>query len=179
MSQVKKRAVFLDRDGVINKVIIRHGKSFPPSGIEEFEILPGVHEACLSLRNAGYILVVATNQPDVGRGTMSKDIVEKIHDLLRNELPIDRVEVCYHPGRGESDCDCRKPRPGMLIRASSELDIDLDQSWMVGDRWSDIECGHAAGCKTVLIGDSYGETSNIEADFRAKSLAEVVTIILA
>lgn len=173
-----KRAVFLDRDGVINKVVIRDGVSCPPWSIGEFEILPGVREACATLKKAGYILVVASNQPDVGRGTIPQSAVEGINALMLRDLPIDRVEVCYHPGRGLSNCDCRKPKPGMLLRAASELGLDLSRSWMVGDRPSDIECGHSAGCKTILVGGSSKETPSVEPDFKAKDLLEAVTIIL-
>ena len=97
------------------------------------------------------MLIVATNQPDVGRGTLKPAVVETIHAEMCRQLPLDRVEVCYHPGNGLSDCDCRKPKPGMLRRAARELGIELGQSWMVGDRWRDVDCGHAAGCRTIFI----------------------------
>ena len=115
------RAVFLDRDGVINRPLVHDGKPYPPASLREFEILPDVAEACARLKAAGLLLVVATNQPDVGRGTLSQEAVEAIHNFMLRQLPIDRVDVCYHPGKGESECDCRKPRPGMLTRASREL----------------------------------------------------------
>src|SRR5437870_11850291 len=129
-----KPAVFLDRDGVINRVLVREGKPYPASSLAEFEILPGVAEACRLLNQSGFLLVVATNQPDVGRGTLAKEIVEAMHAKLCAALPIDRVEVCYDPGQGEPS-DFLKPAPGMLLRAAKELEIDLGQSWMVGDRW--------------------------------------------
>jgi D-glycero-D-manno-heptose 1,7-bisphosphate phosphatase len=171
-------AVFLDRDGVINRALTRDGKPYPPSGLHEFEILPGVQEACRQLKAAGFLLVVATNQPDVGRGTLPQAAVEAIHAHLCRLLPIDRVEVCYHPGRGASDCDCRKPRPGMLRRAANDLGIDLARSWMVGDRWRDIACGHAAGCRTIFIDYSYDEEMKQAPDFLCKSLLEAAGIIL-
>ena len=173
-----KRAVFLDRDGVINRSLERDSKPFAPTSLAEFEILPGVPEACAKLKAAGFLLVVATNQPDVGRGTLKKEIVETIHAEMRRRLPIDRVEVCFHPGRGESDCDCRKPRPGMLLRAARELGIDLAQSWMVGDRWRDVDCGHAAGCRTVFIDCGYAEELRQKPDFSAGNLVEAADIIL-
>jgi D-glycero-D-manno-heptose 1,7-bisphosphate phosphatase len=174
-----KRAVFLDRDGVINRALERHGKPYPPTSLGEFEILTGVLEACKKLKAAGFLLVVATNQPDVGRGTLAQEVVEKIHAYMLAQLPIDRVEVCYHPGKGASDCDCRKPKPGMLLRAARELDIDLAQSWMVGDRWRDIDCGHAAGCKTVFIDYGYKEELKQKPDFSARNPGEAADIILA
>jgi len=173
-----KRAVFLDRDGVINQVKVIDGKPFPPVSIDEFIIFPGVEEACRKLKQAGFLLVVATNQPDVGRGTLKREVVERIHTHMSRVLPIDRVEVCYHPGRGDSKCDCRKPQPGMLHRAARELHIDLHQSWMVGDRWRDIDCGHAAGCHTVFIDYGYDEPLKQQPDFRAENLLEATGMIL-
>lgn len=171
-------AVFLDRDGVINRALTRDQKPYPPMSLAEFEILPGVPEACAQLKHAGFLLVVATNQPDVGRGTLDQSLVEEIHAHLRQTLPIDRVEVCYHAGKGASDCDCRKPKPGMLLRAARELGIDLTRSWMVGDRWRDIDCGHAAGCWTVFIDYGYDEALRQLPDFRVKNLTEAAQVIL-
>ena len=175
---MKNRAVFLDRDGVINLAEVIEGKPFPPVTTEEFTILPGVKEACRRLKEAGFLLVVATNQPDVGRGTLKREVVEEIHAYMCGQLPMDRVEVCYHPGQGDSKCDCRKPQPGMLRRAAKELNIDLAASWMVGDRWRDIDCGHAAGCRTVFIDYGYNETLKQQPDFRAGSLLEAADLIL-
>lgn len=172
------RAVFLDRDGVINRALERDGKPYPSSNLSEFEIFPEVPEACRRLKQAGYLLVVATNQPDVGRGTLKQEAVEKIHAEMRLRLPLDRVEVCYHPGKGLSDCECRKPKPGMLLRAARELGIDLGQSWMVGDRWRDVDCGHAAGCRTIFVDRGYIEELKQPPDFRAQNLLEAAVIIL-
>lgn len=171
-------AVFLDRDGVINRALERDGKPYPPTSLAEFEILPGVAEACAKLKQAGFLLVVTTNQPDVGRGTLAQSVVESIHAHMSSVLPIDRVEVCFHPGQGLSDCDCRKPKPGMLLRAARELGIDLTQSWMVGDRWRDVDCGQAAGCRTVFIDYGYNESLRQKPGFKVKDLAEAVEVIL-
>ena len=170
--------VFLDRDGVINRALTRAGKPYPPTSLSEFEILPGVPEACATLKAAGFFLVVATNQPDVGRGTLKQKVVEEIHGFIRRQLPIDRIEVCYHAGKGQSDCDCRKPKPGMLLHAANELGIDLAQSWMVGDRWRDIDCGHAAGCRTILIERGYDEALRQAPYFRAQNLLAAAELIL-
>ena len=174
-----RRAVFLDRDGVINRALVRDGKPYPPTNLDEFEILPNVSEACKKLKESGYMIVVATNQPDVGRGTLLQSRVEEMHNFLLKHLPIDRIEVCYHPGRGLSTCDCRKPLPGMLIRAASELGLNLSESWMVGDRFTDIVCGKSAGCRTILIGGGYNEESQVTPDFRVSNLAEAVAKILS
>jgi len=171
-------AVFLDRDGVINRALVRDGRPYPPSSLAEFEILPGVAEACTKLKEAGFLLVVATNQPDVGRGTMSQETVEALHAHMCRALPLDRVEVCHHPGKGASECDCRKPKPGMLLRAARELNIDLKRSFMVGDRWRDIDCGHAAGCTTILVDHDYHEPLRLPPDHRVKSLADAADVIL-
>ncbi len=173
-----KRAVFLDRDGVINRALERDGKPYPPTSLDEFEILPEVPAACAKLKAAGFLLVVATNQPDVGRGTLPQSTVEVLHEFLQQRLPLDRIEVCYHPGKGQSDCLCRKPKPGMLLEAARALDIALEQSWMVGDRWRDIDCGHAAGCRTILVERGYNEDLRQSPDFRARDLLEAVEIIL-
>jgi len=175
----RARAVFLDRDGVINRALERESKPFPPRNLSEFEILPEVPEACARLKAAGFLLVVATNQPDVGRGTLEKTVVEQIHTYMVSRLPIDRVEACFHPGQGASECDCRKPKPGMLQRAAKELGIDLANSWMVGDRWRDVDCGHAAGCRTIFVDRGYAEELKQMPDFRVKNLLEAAEIILA
>ena len=174
----RARAVFLDRDGVINRALERASKPYPPRTLAEFEILPEVPAACARLKAAGFLLVVVTNQPDVGRGTIKQELVETIHDEMRRRLPIDRVEVCYHPGQGLSDCDCRKPKPGMLRRAAQALGVALEQSWMVGDRWRDVDCGRAAGCKTIFIDRGYAEELRQKPDFSARNLGEAADIIL-
>lgn len=173
-----RQAVFLDRDGVINRALAREGKPYPPTRLEEFEIFPEVFEACAKLKAAGFLLIVATNQPDVGRGTLPQRTVEDIHAFMCRQLPIDRVEVCYHSGRGHPECDCRKPRSGMLLRAARDLGIGLGRSWMVGDRWRDIDCGHAAGCRTIFIDRGYTESLRQSPHFRAHNLLEAANIIL-
>lgn len=174
-----RRAVFLDRDGVINRPLQRNGLPYAPVTLEEFEILPGVAEACGKLKQAGYLLIVATNQPDVGRGTVPQKTVEAIHEFMCRQLPIDRVEVCYHPGHGESECDCRKPKPGMLVRAARDLGIDLARSWMIGDRWRDVDCGKNAGCRTIFIDWHYAEALRAAPDFSVGSLSEAALVVLA
>ena len=175
-----KRAVFLDRDGVINRSIVRDGKPYPPMRAEEFELLPGVAEACARLKAADFLLVVATNQPDVGRGTLARETVEAMHAKMSAALPLDRIEVCYDGGATHGQAsEFRKPAPGMLLRAASDLGIDLRQSWMVGDRWRDIDCGAAAGCHTVFIDLAHDEPLRAQPDFRAGDLPEAAGIILA
>jgi D-glycero-D-manno-heptose 1,7-bisphosphate phosphatase len=178
--QVKMhRCVFLDRDGVINRSITKNGLPFPPMSMADFEILPGVPEACAKLKAAGFLLVLTTNQPDVGRGIVPRELVEAMNAEVLKVVALDRIEVCYHPGRGASDCDCRKPKPGMLLNAAKALGIDLAQSWMVGDRWRDVDCGYAAGCRTVFIEGNYVEKLKQKPDFSARNLTEAADIILS
>ncbi|MDI1318908.1 MAG: HAD-IIIA family hydrolase [bacterium] len=175
----RRPAVFLDRDGTLNASVVRDGLPYAPASVAEFQLLPGVAESCQKLHAAGYVLVVATNQPDVGRGTQTQAAVEAIDDALRALVPeIARIEVCYDPGRGEPS-PRRKPAPGMLLDAAAALDLDLGRSWMIGDRWRDIDAGHAAGCRTVFIDWHYAEALRQTPDFTVRSFAEAAGIILA
>jgi D-glycero-D-manno-heptose 1,7-bisphosphate phosphatase len=175
---LENRAVFLDRDGVINRPLIRDGKSYPPNGLEQFEILPGVPEACRLLKEMGFLLVIATNQPDVGRGTLKREKVEEIHEWLVRQLPIDRAMVCYHAGRRYCQpCDCRKPRPGMLLQAAEDLKIDLAKSYMIGDRWRDVDCGFNAGCTTLFVDWGYQEALKQQPDHWAGDLLGAAKLI--
>jgi D-glycero-D-manno-heptose 1,7-bisphosphate phosphatase len=175
-SDSPRRAVFLDRDGVINRAIVRDGKPCPPSGLAELEILPGVPDALEHLRQAGYLLIVVTNQPDVARGTTPRTVVEDINETLQSRLPLDEFRTCYHDGA--DNCDCRKPRPGSLLAAARAHGIDLGASYMIGDRWRDTEAGQRAGCRTIFIDYGYCESQPEYFDFRAESLAEAARIIL-
>jgi len=171
-----KRAVFLDRDGVINRAFVRDGKSYPPSTLEEVEILPNVASALSRLKLAGFLLIVVTNQPDVATGKTAKHEVDQINNHLTKMLPIDVFCVCYH---SDSDaCSCRKPMPGLLIAAAKKHQIDLKASFMVGDRWRDVEAGGAAGCKTFFLNYGYREKQPDYPDFIVSSLAGAAEIIL-
>jgi D-glycero-D-manno-heptose 1,7-bisphosphate phosphatase len=180
MSRPTHRAVFLDRDGVLNRTYLHEdGKTHPPNGPEETEILPGVPEACLDLRRAGFLLIVVTNQPDVARGTQRQPVVAAIHEKLRQKLSLDEIMVCYHDSA--DNCSCRKPKPGLLMQAAAVWGINLKSSFMVGDRGSDMEAGYAAGCKTVLIRSAplkSEKSGQREPDFQADSLAEAAKWIV-
>src|SRR5580700_6019682 len=136
------RAVFLDRDGVLNRAFLQGGVPSPPRGPDEVEILPGVAEACRLLRRAGYVLIVVTNQPDVARGRQRREVVDAINQVVRRAVDVDDVRVCFHDD--VDACSCRKPAPGLLLEAGREWQIDLSSSFMVGDRWRDIEAGRRA-----------------------------------
>lgn len=172
-------AVFLDRDGTLNLQVVREGKPYPPASADDFSLFPDVPAACTALKSAGYLLIVATNQPDVGRGDQSQAAVEAMHARLLEWVPeIDRIEVCYDPGRGEPSRR-RKPEPGMLIDAAAALGIDLPRSWMIGDRWRDIDCGRRAGVRTILIDFGYREPLREPPEFTVSSFAEAAKIVLA
>jgi D-glycero-D-manno-heptose 1,7-bisphosphate phosphatase len=164
------KAVFLDRDGVINRAVVRNRKPYPPNTLQDLEILPDVTEALNLLKESEFLLIVVTNQPDVGRGTQKRETVEKMHTYLLNQLPLDDIYVCWHGQDGE--CDCRKPLPGMLFQAAQDWQIDLEKSFMIGDRWRDVDIGYAAGCKTIFIDYQYDETLNYKPDYTANSIRD-------
>lgn len=172
---MRRRAVFLDRDGVLNAAVLRDGVPRPPGDVDEVEVLPGVAEACNRLRTAGFELVVVTNQPDIARGTQSEEAVRRINDALLVALPLDEVVVCPHDDADE--CGCRKPKPGMLVDAAKRRGIDLATSFMVGDRWRDVEAGLRAGCRTIFVDRGYDERS-VQPDASVSDLGEAAVWIL-
>jgi D-glycero-D-manno-heptose 1,7-bisphosphate phosphatase len=178
--EIARRAVFLDRDGVLNRPLVREGRPYPPARVEDFEIYEDVSAGCEQLDSAGFLLVVVTNQPDVNRGTQRREIVEAMHHkMLATLSQIARIEVCWHAGKRWADpCNCRKPQPGMVVRAAEALDIDLDRSFLIGDRWRDVDCGRAAGCRTVFIDRGYSETLRSPPDWTVKTFAQAVDVIL-
>jgi len=172
-----KKAVFFDRDGVLAQSLLRDGKPYAARTLEEFEILPESGDVIPRLAEAGFQLVVFTNQPDVGNGLVEHSVIEEMNRILQQTLPLTAIKVCYHsPAEG---CPCRKPKPGMLIEAAREFNLDLSQSYVVGDRKSDIEAGNAAGCFTIFIDRGYREQSPDNADKKVHSLAEARDLILA
>lgn len=172
------RAVFLDRDGVLNRAIIRGGKPYPPANLGELEILPDVPDALAALKRCGFLLLVVTNQPDVARGSQQRAVVESIHEALRTALPIDDFFVCYHDD-GDA-CSCRKPKPGLLLQAGGRYRLDLNSSYLIGDRWRDIEAGQAAGCSAVWINRGYAEREPFQAPaMQVKSCMEAARWIVA
>ena len=171
------RAVFLDRDGVINPLVRRDSRFYPPARLEEFNLFPGVEEALSRLRSAQYLLIITTNQPDVATGVMTRYNLDKIHDHLQRNLPVDEIKVCCHidPDR----CSCRKPLPGMLLDAARHWSVDLNRSLMVGDRWRDMGAGNSAQCRTILIGEDSLATGRFSPDASARSLVEATDLILS
>ena len=153
-------AVFLDRDGVLNHVVWRDGKPASPRRLDELEIEPEAPGALAALRACGYALFVVTNQPDVVRGRMDAATLEAIHTALAAALPVEEIAACLHDDADA--CACRKPKPGLLLELARRHGLDLSRSWMVGDQDRDIACGHAAGCRAVLIAKPYNSRAGAE-----------------
>ena len=173
----KNKAAFLDRDGVINRAIIRKGRAYSPILLKDFKFLPKVAPAVKALKAAGFKIILVTNQPDVGAGKQKLAVVKAMHRLVRSKLAPDDIEVCYHTQ--EQGCSCRKPKPGMLLQAAKKWRIDLKKSFMVGDRWRDVEAGKAAGCQTIWVKAGYKEKKAENPDAVVSSLYEASRWILS
>jgi D-glycero-D-manno-heptose 1,7-bisphosphate phosphatase len=169
--------VFLDRDGVINRCEVRSGKPYAPRRLTDFRLLPGVVAAAHALKQAGFLLIVATNQPDIGNGRVARQVVEAMHDKLRRRLPVDEIRMCPH--RQNAGCACRKPKPGLLRQAARKWRIDAAESFLVGDRWSDIIAGQAIGCYTVFVDRGYSEPRRATPDSFVSSLPAAARLILS
>jgi D-glycero-D-manno-heptose 1,7-bisphosphate phosphatase len=173
----RRRAVFLDRDGVINRALVRNRKPYAPSHLGEFRLLPRVTEAVAELKSVGFLVIVVTNQPDVGDGLMTPETLEAMHTRLRERVPVDAILVCPH--RREDGCECRKPKPGLIHRAAADWSIDVRHSYLVGDRATDIVAGLAAGLYTLFLDRGYAELLVERPDLRVGSLRQAVRRILA
>jgi D-glycero-D-manno-heptose 1,7-bisphosphate phosphatase len=175
VDKIVARAVFLDRDGVINRAPVRDGKPFSPQSSAALELEEGAADGLRKLAEAGFRLIVVTNQPDVARGTQTEEAVEAIHEQLRKTLPLDEIIACYHDGDA---CDCRKPKPGSLLDAARRHGLELDRSFMVGDRWRDVEAGQRAGCRCLFVDHGYREQQPAGAFVRVSSLLAAAEWIL-
>jgi D-sedoheptulose 7-phosphate isomerase len=173
----RRRAVFLDRDGVLNQAVLRDGKPYPPASLAELRIVEGAAEGLARLKQLGFLLLVVTNQPDVARGTQARETVESLHNALRDALPVDEFLVCFHDDA--DGCQCRKPAPGLLLQAQDRMGVDLQRSFLIGDRWRDIDAARAAGCRGVWIDFGYRERGpSLPPDARAASLTEAIDWIV-
>jgi D-glycero-D-manno-heptose 1,7-bisphosphate phosphatase len=171
-------AIFLDRDGVLNEVVVRDGKPYPPAEAADLKIPEGTAAALAKLKEENFLLLVVSNQPDVARGTQTREMVEEMASRLCAALPLDEVLTCYHDD--SDDCACRKPRPGLILDAAKKYAVDLSRSYLVGDRWRDIDAGATAGCKTIWIDRGYKEAAPAsKPDVRVTSLDEAVEWILS
>lgn len=190
------RAVFLDRDGVINELVYyeEQGLVDSPFTVEQLKLFPWAGEAIKKLTEGGYKVVIASNQPAIAKGQLSWETFEKIRGKMKEELAkqaafVDGEYYCFHHPEAviadlKVNCECRKPKPGLLLQAAREHDIDLLESWMIGDNLTDIKAGKSAGCKTVLLGKMKCQLCRLmdEEDARpdsiASSLSEAVSVIL-
>lgn len=167
-------AVYLDRDGVINSVIIHDGKVFSPRSRDEFRIIEGTAQAVQALQEAGFKVMVVTNQPDIARGLLSKADLDWMTDRVLSEIHVDELFVCPHDDH--DGCTCRKPQPGMLLQGAEKWDVDLARSFMIGDSWKDMAAGHQAGCTCILIDAPYNQ--DIVCDYRVKDLKSAAALIM-
>jgi len=171
-----RRAVFFDRDGTLNETVDRDGSPGSPRAMDELEIVSDAPEGLQRLHDAGFVLLCATNQPEVARGLTSRTFVDSVNRCLLEALPLDEVLVCWHDDG--ASCACRKPLPGLLNDAAQRLDLDLQASFMVGDRWRDVEAGRAAGCHSILVLRPWSEQWRCSPEFTAGSLTEACAWIL-
>jgi len=171
----KNRAIFLDRDGVINEVVIENSKPASPRKLEEFRLILDIEKPLQHFRESGFLNIVITNQPDVARGLLSLEVLEKMNRHIKESLPIDDILFCPHDDNDM--CLCRKPNPGLIISAAKTWGIDLSKSYFIGDTWRDMEAGKKVGCKTVLLNKSYNNDTHSGYDFKINSLNEVVCLL--
>ena len=169
-------AVFLDRDGVLCRTFVRNAKPYAPTRLEDFKLMPYSHHSIFLLKKQGYMVLVITNQPDIGNGHITFEIVESMHNKIREKTMVDDFFLCPH--RQDEGCECRKPKPGMLFAAAAKHEINLSKSFMIGDRWSDIEAGEKAGCRTIFIDRHYAEPRPINPEATVSSLRKAVKYIL-
>jgi len=170
-----KSGVFLDRDGVVNKIILKERRPYSPRKLDQLEILDGVRDAVKILQKLGFKVVVITNQPEISRGLITENLVMEMHNKISEETGIKNFYFCRHDDF--HDCGCRKPKTGMLLRAAVELDLDFNQSYLVGDRWKDIQAGQKVGCKCYFIDNNYDEPMPISPFHTVKSLYEAAILI--
>jgi len=170
-----RMAVFLDRDGTLNKAYIEKGLPISPSSLNKFKIIKGVKKSINRLKKLNFLCILITNQPDVSRGKISKKTVDKMNSYIKKEIKLDDMFVCYHDN--QHNCSCRKPKPGLLVRASKKWKINFNKSFMIGDRWKDILAGKKVGCKTIFINNNYKNDKKVKADFTFTSLLNAVNKI--
>lgn len=184
---MKKRALFLDRDGTLNKsvirrqaLLIRNGKAEAPVTLQEFKIFPEAARVTERIKECGYLLIVVTNQPDIASGKLTWQTLRRMNKHLKSQLPIDAIFVCPHGN--ESGCKCRKPKPGMLQEAARRFNINLQQSFILGDRATDVKAGKVVGVTTILFDPEREQASHlkkhgVKPDYTINNLKEAIKII--
>lgn len=171
------KAVFFDRDGVLNQAVIINGRPHPPEDAEHLVIQPGAAECVARVRKAGFLCICVTNQPDIARKTRTAENVDAMNDKIMHGLALDDLYCCPHDNADH--CECRKPKPGMLISAAKKWNIDLSRSWMIGDRRGDVLAGQKAGCKTIFLDGGYEDITGVNPDFICAALVMAAQLILA
>lgn len=172
-----RRAVFFDRDGVLNRAVVVEGKPYPPASVDVVEVPADVPTLVSRLKQFGLLAIGVTNQPDVARGTQSRQAADALNEHVARLVGLDALASCYHDN--SEGCACRKPRPGMLLDAAARWGIDLDRSFLIGDRWRDVDAGRQAGVRTVFIDYSYREQRpDPPANATVQTLEDAVTWIV-
>ena len=171
-----KPAIFFDRDGVLTVSKRIQGKGFAPRKLKDFCLYQDAIASTRKTRDAGFLNIVVSNQPDIATGLLKPSVLSEMNDILFQELALDDVFNCRHIS--ENNCNCRKPKPGMINSAADKFNIDLSSSWIIGDRDCDIEAGINAGVQTIFVDRRWASENGFEADFRCKSLGEAVDFIL-
>ena len=176
LKMIKKRvAIFLDREGTLNKAYIKNGLPISHPSFNKFKILPGVKNSIIKLKKLGFLCLLITNQPDVSRKKIKKNVVKKMNNFIKKKIKLDDVFVCYHDDK--HNCNCRKPKPGLLLDGSRKWNINLKESYMIGDRWKDISAGVSAGCKTIFINNKYKELTPQNPNYVTDSLIKAAQFI--
>jgi D-glycero-D-manno-heptose 1,7-bisphosphate phosphatase len=170
----KTKAAFFDRDGIVNEIVVRDRKPLSPRRFDKFKLLEGISDVLIQLKKEGYLNIIITNQPDIARGLMQWEELDRMHKFIKERLPVDDIFVCPHDDK--NNCPCRKPKPGMFFEAAEKWGIDLGASFIIGDSWKDIEAGKAAGCKTIIIDAEYNR--KIKTNFRIYDIRSAVGVIL-
>jgi len=173
---IHNKAIFLDRDGVLVKSFTRKGKAYAPTKLKDFKIYKDSTRCVKKLNSLGFKIFVITNQPDVGKKLISKSTLNKMHNKLKKKIEIDKIYTCIHTQ--DQKCTCRKPKPGMILKAAKVYKINLKKSYMIGDRSSDIICGNKAGCKTIFINRNYKEKKPLTQIASVKSFKEATNCIV-
>jgi len=168
------KAIFLDRDGIVNKAIVEKGLPYSPTRLGDIFLTDGIKDLIKKWHDEEYIVIVVTNQPDVANHIITKNKVDKINNYLKSIALFDDIFTCYH--NGKDDCDCKKPKTGLFLQAKEKYDIDFSQSYVIGDRWKDIEAGKNIGCKTIFVDYHYDEERPNKPDYTAKSVSDIKRI---
>lgn len=170
-----RRAIFFDRDGVINNAVLRKGRPYSPIDWSEFSWVSGIQYVSQKLKEAGFLLFCITNQPDVGRRLQDHSMIEAFHQYILENLPLEKIYACY-------DCNdenpLRKPKPGMILELCKQYELDLEDCWVVGDRWKDVDAGNAAGCRTIFLDYGYDEALKSTPDYIISDLHELISLII-